>query len=251
MRFLKLLTGAEQMFHHVLGDVEPYHEAERLVHLLFFRRFTELQYHYCRAIRTLFEADCWQGTIPLVRSLVEMSVAQIFLQRGDFPKMWELLKGERVNVSKALKEIGWPDSQDDIYSRLSLMTHPSRISAYLGRVIDFESEPLKTLTANQDLAGVASIILCEGRREDQNEEHERWVFLALNTFDVAISSLFTLYGERAPEREWWDSSCIRTFEALAEHQPAMRGKVLWFRPPREHRSRLERSLSDLFNSENG
>ena len=58
---LELLAGAEHMFNHVLGDVEPYHEPERLVHLLFFRRFTERQYQYCRAIRTLFEADCWPG----------------------------------------------------------------------------------------------------------------------------------------------------------------------------------------------
>ena len=44
-----------------------------------------------------------------------------------------------------------------------------------------------------------------------------------------ISSLFVLYGERAPEREWWDSSCIRTFEVLAEHHPAIKGELLWFR----------------------
>lgn len=246
---LELFTGAVHMFNQVLGDVEPYHEPQWLVHLLLFRRFTERQYQYCRAIRTLFEADCWQGMIPLLRSLVEVSVAQLLLQRDDFSTLWELLKGERIQVGGALKKIGWPDSQNDIYAQLSRMTHPSRTNAFLGRTLDFESEPLKTLVERQDLAGVASLLLWQGAPEDQHTEHERWVLLALTTFDVAISSLFTLYGESAPEREWWDSQCIRTFEALAERHPSMKDELLWFRLSWKHSklSRLERSLDELLN----
>jgi hypothetical protein len=47
----ELLHCAEEMFGQVLHDVEPYNEPEQLPHLLFFRRFTEWQYAYCRAIR--------------------------------------------------------------------------------------------------------------------------------------------------------------------------------------------------------
>jgi hypothetical protein len=244
---LELLRGAEKIFNHVLVDVEPYHHESKLAHLLFFRRFTKLQYHYCRAIRTLFEADCWRGTIPLVRSLFEISVSQILLQRDEFSTMWELLKGERVHVADALEKIGWPRSENDIYAQLSRMTHPSRTSAFLGRTLDFQSEPLKTLTERKDLAGVASILLWKDEQERQDAGHERWVFLALNTFDVAISSLFTLYGAGAPEREWWDRSCIQTFKALAEHRPAMKGELLWFRLPWQNSklSQLEQSIKRL------
>jgi hypothetical protein len=62
-----LLRCAEQMFGEVLNDIEPYSGAERLGHILFFRRFTECQYEYCRAILALYEAGCFQGTIPLLR----------------------------------------------------------------------------------------------------------------------------------------------------------------------------------------
>jgi hypothetical protein len=80
-----LLHCAEQMFGQVLDDIEPYSGRERLVHLLFFRRFTEWQYEFCRTIRTLHEADCFQGAIPVLRSLVEVSVAQLLLHRNkDF-----------------------------------------------------------------------------------------------------------------------------------------------------------------------
>jgi hypothetical protein len=36
-----LLAYAEQMFGQVLNDIEPYNGPNRLLHLLFFRRFTE------------------------------------------------------------------------------------------------------------------------------------------------------------------------------------------------------------------
>jgi hypothetical protein len=131
------------------------------------------------------------------------------------------------------------------------MTHPSRVNAFLGRTLDFESEPLKTLVSRKDSAGVAYMLLWQAAREDQYAEQERWVFIALNTFDVAISSLSTLYGKSAPEREWWDSTCIGTFETLAEQHPEMKGKLLWFRLPWEHSksSQLDRGLDDLFNPE--
>lgn len=46
------------------------------------------------------------------------------------------------------------------------------------------------------------------------------VFVALNTFDVALSSLFTLYGEHASERDWWPLQCKRDFEKLADDYPS-------------------------------
>jgi len=243
-----LLHCAEQMFGQVLNDIEPYNEHERLGHLLFFRRFTEWQYQYCRAIRALYEADCFQGTIPLLRSLVEVSVAQILLRRDtDFSTLFELLKGERVHVGDALKQIGWPDSQSDIYALLSRMTHPSRTSAFLGRTLDFEGEPLKSLVARQDLAGVAGIILWQGARENEEAQQERWVFVALNTFDLAISSLFTLYGSRAPDSYWWPDKCISQFEDLAENYLSMKQNLLWFRLawPHSKCSEAERLVADI------
>ena len=114
----ELLQGAEQMFGDVLNDIEPYDRPERVVHMLFFRRFTEWQYEYCRAIRALYEADSLQGAMPVLRSLVEVTAAQLLLQRDeDFSVLLDLLQGERVTAA-ALKRIGWPDSQDDIYARL-------------------------------------------------------------------------------------------------------------------------------------
>jgi len=81
-----------------------------------------------------------------------VSVAQILLHRdGDFSQLRELLEGERVKTGGGLTKIGWPDTQSDIYARLSTMTHPSRISAFLGRTLDFESEPLKSLIAQKIL----------------------------------------------------------------------------------------------------
>jgi hypothetical protein len=133
-----LLNYAEQMFGEVLNDIEPYSGPEHLVHMLFFRRFTEWQYEYCRTIRTLYEANCFQGAIPVLRSLVEVSVAQLLLQLDEnFSTLLELLKGEQVKTGSALKKINWPASQGDIYARLSQMTHPSRISAFLGRTLEF------------------------------------------------------------------------------------------------------------------
>ena len=245
-----LLQCAEQMFGEVLGDIEPYSGPERLGHMLFFRRFTEWQYEYCRAILALYEASCFQGTIPLLRSLVEVSVAQVLLRRDtNFTALLELLKGERVHVGDALKQIGWPDSQSDIYALLSRMTHPSRTSAFLGRTLDFESEPLKSLVARKDLAGIAGIILWQGAREDEEAQQERWVFVALNTFDLAISSLFTLYGEGAPDSHWWPIKCVSQFEDLAENYPSMKQNLLWFRLPWQHskESEVERMIGDILN----
>jgi hypothetical protein len=39
------------------------------------------------------------------------------------------------------------------------MTHPSRMSAFLGRTLDFEREPLKSLVTRKDVGGVAHVIL--------------------------------------------------------------------------------------------
>jgi hypothetical protein len=103
----ELLRGAETMFGEILNEGEPYNQPEHLVHMLLFRRFTEWQYEYCRAIGLLYEANCFQGAIPILRSLVEVTVAQILLQRvADFSVLLELLKGERVRVASALKQIG-------------------------------------------------------------------------------------------------------------------------------------------------
>jgi hypothetical protein len=170
----EILRAAEEMFGQVLNEIEPYYGPARVNHMLFFRRFTEWQYEYCRAIRTLYQADCFQGTMPVLRSLLEVSVAQILLRSDeDFSKLLELLKGERVHVQDALKRIGWPDSQNDLYARLSRMTHPSRTSAFLGRTLDFESDPLKSLVAKQDIAGVAAVILSQGARESKEARQER------------------------------------------------------------------------------
>jgi len=248
-----ILRCAEQMFGQVLDDIEPY-GPERLVHLLFFRRFTEWQYEYCRTISLLSEANCFQGAIPVLRSLVEVSVAQLLLHRDqDFSTLLELLKGERVKTDDALRKIHWPTSQSDIYARLSQMTHPSRISAFLGRTLDFESEPLKSLVARKDIAGVARVILWMGAREDEEARQERWIFVALNTFDLALSSLFTLYGERAPDSHWWPHECISQFEALAETYPSMKRNLLWFRLPWTHSkySEVERLLGDILNENGG
>src|SRR5260370_14729800 len=70
----ELLRGAETMFGEILNEVEPYNQPEHLVHMLLFRRFTEWQYEYCRAIGLLYEANCFQGAIPILRSLVEVTV---------------------------------------------------------------------------------------------------------------------------------------------------------------------------------
>jgi hypothetical protein len=246
-----LLHCAEQMFGRVLGEIEPYSGPEHLGHMLFFRRFAEWQHEYCRAILALYEAACFQGTIPLLRSLVEVSVAQILLQRDtDFSTLLELLKGECVHVGGALKQIGWPDSQSDIYALLSRMTHPSRMSAFLGRTLDFESEPLKSLVAREDIAGVAGAILWHGARENEEAQRERWVFVALNTFDLAISSLFTLYGEHAPERDWWSLQCKREFENLAENYPSMKQNLVWYRFPWQHskQSKVESLIANSISS---
>ena len=248
-----LLLCAEEIFGEVLNDIEPYNRPEHVVHMLFFRRFTEWQYEYCRTIRTLHEANCLQGAIPVLRSLVEVSAAQLLLQRDEkFATLLELLKGERVKTDSALKNIGWPCSQNDIYARLSRMTHPSRISAFLGRSLDFETEPLKSLVAQQDIAGVAHVILWQGARENEEAQRERWAFIALNTFDLTISSLRTLYGASAPGRDWWRSQSISQFEALADEYPRSKQGLLWFRLnwPHSQYSELERGLADFFNQGN-
>jgi hypothetical protein len=200
----ELLHCAEAMFAQVLHDCEPYDEPKQLVHMLFFRRFTEWQCSYCRAIRLMYEADCFRGAIPTLRSLFEVTVAQVLLKRDeDFATLLELLKGERVKMDDALEKIHWPHSQSDIYARLSRMTHPSRTHAFLERTLDFETEPLKSLVSSKDIAGIASEILWGAAHESEEAREELWAFIALNTFDLAISSLFDLYGAAATEAEWW------------------------------------------------
>src|ERR1700682_4231470 len=99
----ELLNAAVEMFGQVCNEVEPYNGPERLLHMLFFRRFTEWQYEYCRAIRALYEANCFRGAVPILRSLVEVSVAQVLLQRdADFSTLVELLKGERGKIDSSL-----------------------------------------------------------------------------------------------------------------------------------------------------
>jgi hypothetical protein len=183
---------------------------------------------------------------------MEVSVAQVLLQRDeDFSTLLELLKGEQVKTAAALKKINWPDSQSDIYARLSRMTHPSRIHAFLGRTLDFDTEPLKSLVAQQDIAGIANEILWGAALEGQEAHQERWAFIALNTFDLAISSLFTLYRERAPECEWWPCQGIPLLESVAETYPMIKQDLLWFRLvwPHSKRSELEISFDDIFNSD--
>ena len=249
-----LLHGAEQMFGDVLGDIEPYNEPHRVVHLLFFRRFTEWQHQYCRAILALYEAACFQGTLPILRSLVEVSVAQILLQRDtSFFNLLELLNGERVKVDDALKQIGWPRSQGDIYAQLSRMAHPSRTSAFLGRTLNFEVEPLKSLVTRKDLGGIARVILWQGGPESEEAQQERWVFVALNTFDLAISSLFTLYGASAPDRHWWQDASVSRFEELAENYPSIKENLLWCRLPWQHSKEgiLAKMISSTLNAQDG
>lgn len=215
--FHQLVLGAEEMLSQVTPDLEPFDAPSRLVHLSFFRRFTEWQLEYCRGIRLLYEADCVHGAIPVLRSLVEVSAAQVHLHRdANFSVLLEVLKGERVRTDDALKAINWPAGQNDMYARLSRMTHPSTTSAFLTRTLDFEGEPLKSLIAQKDIAGVAGIISWQSSREDDEARCQRWAFIALNTFDVAISSLFTLYGTAAPECGWWNPESISLFEDLAE-----------------------------------
>jgi hypothetical protein len=248
-QFHQLVLGAEEMFGQVLLDVEPYDSPSQLVHLLFFRRFTEWQLEYCRAIRLLYEADCVHGAIPVLRSLVEVSVAQIHLHQDvDFSVLLEVLNGERIKTDGALKTINWPAGQSDIYARLSRMTHASRTSAFLGRTLDFEADPLKSLVAQKDIAGVAGVILWEASREDDEARRQRWAFIALNTFDLTISCLFTLYGAAAPEYGWWDLSCISLFEYLAE-QYSMKQDLLWFRLPWQHskESRMQKNLREILD----
>jgi hypothetical protein len=67
---LALLRCAEQLFSRVLEDVEPYSKPDRIGHMLLFRRFTDSQQEYCRSILALYEADCFQGTMPVLRALV-------------------------------------------------------------------------------------------------------------------------------------------------------------------------------------
>jgi hypothetical protein len=250
-QFHQLLLGTEEMFGQVIPDVEPFDASSRLVHLFFFRRFTEWQLEYCRAIRLLYEADCVHGAIPVLRSLVEVSAAQVHLHRDvEFSVLLEVLNGERIRTDDALKTINWPVGQSDIYARLSRMTHASRTSAFLGRTLDFEEEPLKSLVAQKDIAGVAGVIFWQASREDGEARRQRWAFIALNTFDLAISCLFTLYGSAAPEYGWWNLSCISLFETLAE-QYSMKQDLLWFRLPWKHskESRMQKSIREFYAAE--
>ena len=159
---------------------------------------------------------------------MEVSAAQVLLHRddADFSTSIDLLKGERIKTDSALTQIGWPASQYEIYAQLSRMTHPSRISAFLGRTLDFESEPLKSLFGQLDIAGVAHVLLWQAASESEEARQERWMFIALSTFDLAVSCLRALYGEQAPEQEWWDQVCISTFESLAESNPRIKNGLL-------------------------
>jgi hypothetical protein len=249
---LSLLRCAEQLFSRVLEDVEPYSKPDRIGHMLLFRRFTDSQQEYCRSILILYEADCFQGTIPVLRALVEVSVAQILLHQDNDSTLWDVLKSdERVRIAEALKTIGWPCDQGDIYAQLSKMTHPCRTSAFLGRTLDFASEPLKSLVTRKDLAGMAGIILSQGGRESEEAQQERWVFVALNTFDVAMSSLLTLYGADSPEKHWWSLQCLSQFELLAEHYPHIKQNLLWFRLPWQHSkvSQMEKLAVEILSKE--
>jgi hypothetical protein len=51
-------------------------------------------------------------------------------------------------------------------------------------MLDFESEPLKSLVAQDDFAGVASVLLWTAAPRDEAALQELWVFVALNTFDL-------------------------------------------------------------------
>lgn len=217
----------------------------------------------------LFGADQFRAAIPILRALFEVSVAQVLLHQearvespGDrapwrieerYVEVLSLLKGEQVKTDAALKKIGWPVSQSDIYARLSKLAHVTTTAAFLERTVDFESEPLKSLVARKDIAGVANLILRTGGREDDGARKERWVFVALNTFDFAISSLFTVYGARAPECQWWPCQCISQFEDLAEDSPGMKRDLLWFCLPWQHSkySEAERLLDDSPGAEGG
>jgi hypothetical protein len=176
-----VLDSAIRIFGHVLHDVEPYDEPTDCVRMSFFRRLTELQDEYCRGIRALYDSRCSQSALPVLRSLVEVTVAQVSLHRDhDSGRMLQLLQGGRVKTDAALKAIDWPASQSDIYARLSQMAHPSRVSAFLGRMVDWESEPLKSLIARQDMAGIAHLLFWDAAPEDEEARQERWTFIALN-----------------------------------------------------------------------
>jgi hypothetical protein len=178
-------------------------------------------------------------------------VAQVLLHRDtNFSALLELLNGERVRVQKALRVIGWPDSQSDIYAQLSRMSHPSRMSAFLGRTLDFGAEPLKSLVAQQELAGVTHLILSEAAPEDNEARQEHWLFVGLTTFDLAISSLLDLYGAQSLECDWWPSLCISVFEGLAEANPAVKQQLLWYRlqRPNKKQSPIGEEIDHLLDS---
>jgi hypothetical protein len=131
------------------------------------------------------------------------------------------------------------------------MTHPSRTNAFLGRTLDFANDPLKSLIQQKDSAGIAGVILWQGAPENEGARQERWAFLALNTFDVAVSSLFTPYGSRAPECEWWQRAPISEFEDLAERYPSMKPELLWFRLPWPYskQSQVERKIDEILSTQ--
>jgi hypothetical protein len=273
----ELLDGAFQMFGGVCEDSSPHDRPDQRLYLLFFRRLSELQCDYCRALLTLYETDQLRAAMPVLRALFEVSVAQVFLHQEakaeppSAPTGWRieeryaealnLLNGGRVKMGYALKKIGWPASQSDIYARLSKLTHVTAASAFAERAVNLEEDPVITsLIGRKDVAGVAAEILRRAAPESAEARQVRWEFVALNAFDVTISSLFTLYDleapkSRAPERHWWPSGCVALFEDLASSlpDPAIKQDLLWFRlEPRwagSKQSRDEMEIGGWYNSD--
>ena len=274
-----LLNGAFQMFGGLYEDVPPYNRPDQRLHLLFFRRLTELQCDYCRALLTLYDTDQFRAAVPVLRALFEVSVAQVLLHqetridRSADRLAWrieechvevlKLLNGERVKTDAALKKINWPASQTDIYARLSKLAHITTTAAFLGRTLDFEKDTtIQSLIGRKDIAGVASEILRRAAPEGAEARQARWAFIALNAFDVAVSSLFTLYDSevpesRAPERHWWSTECVALFEEFASSSslsdPTIKQDLLWFRlgseRPHSKQSRDEVEIASWFNSD--
>lgn len=225
-----LLLAAEEIFGHVTCEAEPYNHPDLLVKMNCFRRFAEWQYEYSRSIRILYEADCLRGAIVSLRGLFEVTVAQVLFKKENDPTgVLEVLKGERVKIDLALKEIGWPCQQDDLYARLSKLSHPTRKSAYAERNVDFDKEPLKSLAAQNDLKRIAAELVLGGCAQSPDEKKKQWAFVALNTYDICISSLLSIYGESTHKRHFWSDANNQTFERIAEKHPEVKDYLLWFR----------------------
>jgi hypothetical protein len=79
------------------------------------------------------------------------------------------------------------------------------------------------------------------------------VFVALTTFDLAISSLLRLYGAQASKCMWWRQEYISLFVALAETYQSMKQDWLWFRLECSYAKQrpFYGELDRLINSESG